>query len=736
MGLEFVNPLLLSGVAAAAVPIVLHLIMRQQPRLLEFPALRFVRQRQESNRRRLRLRHLILLALRVAALCLLALAMARPSIRTAGGLVDREAPVAAALVFDTSPRMMYRDQNKTRLQAAQEVAQWLLKELPADSQIAVLESQLTTAVFQVDLGSARDRIERLEPTALPTPLTKVLGEAAELLKTSELENKEIYIFSDLSQPSWQGQPGEVAAALATLDNIGVHLIDVGIDAPRNFALGDVRLPSGQVLSKNTPLRLEVELAHRGPTEQRSVELYLNEAAKDDEPPATRSPRGVQLAEVGDGQSQVLDFRLGGLDAGTHQGWLRIVGEDALPFDDVRYFTIEVKPAWPVLVAAPSPAEEYAFFLTGVLAPDLFRQNDRARFQPHVVTLDELTKVNLDQYAAVFVLDPAAMPAESWRRLRDFAAAGGGVAIMLGRNAEPVESFNQPVAQEVLPGRLTQQARRLGGELFLAPDRYDHPLLADFRSVSGAVPWEDFPVYRYWQLDGLDEGATTVIAYSDGRPALVEQPLGQGRVLTMTTPISDKANDPSTWNLLPTGFEPWPFVMLTNGLASYLVGSTEGELNYFAGQTAVLHLDPGETFSSYLLSVPPKRLKAAGASGGGPSGGDEQLRRTVDARLHAIVETATDRLGNYRVRAGGESSRLDRGFSVNLSADASNLTRIDEEHLKELFGDVPLRTARNQEEIVRDMSESRVGQELFPLLILLVAVALGAEHVMANRFYKK
>ena len=43
MGLEFVNPLLLAGVAAAAVPIVLHLIMRQQPRLLEFPALRFVR---------------------------------------------------------------------------------------------------------------------------------------------------------------------------------------------------------------------------------------------------------------------------------------------------------------------------------------------------------------------------------------------------------------------------------------------------------------------------------------------------------------------------------------------------------------------------------------------------------------------------------------------------------------------------------------------------------------------
>ena len=56
MGLEFVNPALLLGISAAAVPIVLHLIMRQQPRLLEFPALRFVRQKQEANRRRLKLR--------------------------------------------------------------------------------------------------------------------------------------------------------------------------------------------------------------------------------------------------------------------------------------------------------------------------------------------------------------------------------------------------------------------------------------------------------------------------------------------------------------------------------------------------------------------------------------------------------------------------------------------------------------------------------------------------------
>ncbi len=153
MGLDFVNPALLLGVAAAAVPIVLHLIMRRQPRWLEFPALRFVRQKQEANRRQAEAAAPVLLALRVAALCFLAAALARPSLKTCGGGIDQEAPVAAALIFDTSPRMTYRDQNQTRIQAAQDIARWLLRELPEESQVAVMESRLGAAVFQVDRGA-------------------------------------------------------------------------------------------------------------------------------------------------------------------------------------------------------------------------------------------------------------------------------------------------------------------------------------------------------------------------------------------------------------------------------------------------------------------------------------------------------------------------------------------------------------------------------------------------------
>ena len=52
--MTFLNLSLLGGAALVVLPVVLHLIMRQKPQRLEFPALRFIQKRHEANRRRLR----------------------------------------------------------------------------------------------------------------------------------------------------------------------------------------------------------------------------------------------------------------------------------------------------------------------------------------------------------------------------------------------------------------------------------------------------------------------------------------------------------------------------------------------------------------------------------------------------------------------------------------------------------------------------------------------------------
>lgn len=700
-----------------AVPIILHLVMRRKPTRLEFPALRFIQRRADANRRRLKLRHLILLLLRAAIIALLAFALARPSIRFGGALGSQEAPVAAALIFDTAPRMEYRHENRTRIEAAREFGLWLIRQLPEQSDIAVLDTRLgAPAAFQPDRGAAKERITRLDSVANSQPLPAVIEAAVKMLEENDKKNttpkrKEIYVFTDLSRGAW---PAEQAAAmqkrLDAINDCGVYVVDVGVPNPTDYGVGEVRL-SGEVLSNRGTLGLETAVSCVGPATRRTVELYVLDADR------KAQKRDEQTCQATPGELRPVEFRIGNLGPGTHQGYLRIVGQDGLAADDARYFTVEVKPAWRLLVAAPKPAESYALFLTEALAPDIFRKRGQARFDCDICELGDLAKRPLADYAAVCVLDPTPIEPATWRRLADFAAEGHGVAVFLGRNATSVASFNASEAQELLPGKLLRQAQRPDGDLWLSPRDFQHPILTSFRAHAGAVPWQNFPVFRYWEFESLATGVSVVLPYSDGRPALLERAVGEGRALTMTTPVSDRPSQ-HPWNLLPVG-EAWPFLILANQTAAYLVGSSSQQLNYVAGQTAVLQLDATARRRSFLLFA--------------PDGLNFPIPADLNRRELAI--TATDRVGNYRVEAGG-SGGVNLGFSVNYALPETQLDRLAERELAAVFGPFKFRIARTPQEIDRDVSLGRTGRELYPPLIVLVALILGAEMLIANRFYRE
>jgi hypothetical protein len=709
--MTFLNLSLLAGSALIVLPIVLHLLMRQKTQRREFPPLRFVRKRHQANRRRMNLRHLLLLLLRIAVIALLALALARPSVKLSGVLGGSEAPVAAALVFDVAPHMQYRRDNRTRLEVAQELGQWLLGQLPRESQIAVLDTGLVLRGFDADRGLSKQRIQRLETIAVAQPLSRTIAEAAALLRQSDLPRKEIYVFTDLSRSAW---PADSAAVLQErieeLSGAAVYLIDVGVAEPADFALGELHL-SQQVVAAGGAVDLQTEVSALGADGERTVELSLLGGGKPQK-------AGEQTVLLKAGEARPVEFHLAALGSGTHQGVVRIVGQDALAADDARYFTVEVRPAWPVLVAAPAPAEERAIFLTAAISPAEFRKRGRARFDCHVIDYGQLAGQSLAEQAAVCLLDPPPLTPGDWQRLTDYVADGHGVAVFLGRNAQPVDSFNVPAAQQLLPGKLSVQVPRRDGDTFLAPDNYQHPILKPFASRATSTPWNGFPVFRYWQLGDLPPGAATVIRYSDGRSALVERPVGNGRVLLLTTPVSDRATA-DAWNLLPIGTaaKPWPFVILANQMLTYLVGGSGQQLDYFTGQTVVLPLEEQERRLTYVLTEP------------------DGTKSTLAAEKHELTITAAEKAGNYRLDAGGRAAGSPRGFSVNLPVEQTRLDRTDERQLAELFGPHKFHLARTVDQIDRSVALGRVGRELYAALILAVVLALAAEHVVANRFYK-
>src|SRR5262245_18093849 len=209
MDMTFIFPALLGGLLLVGIPVLLHLIMRQKPKHLLFPARRFLLLRHRTNQRKLRLRHLLLLALRMLLIAFMCLALSRPRVLSERLQLSGDRAAAVALVFDTSYSMEYAVGGKSRLEEAKRRALELLDELPAGSRVAVLDSAEPGAEWLPSLSFARERINNLRLCPANGPVTSRLADAYRLLVDLDQQSEDegqgllrfLYVFSDRTQES-------------------------------------------------------------------------------------------------------------------------------------------------------------------------------------------------------------------------------------------------------------------------------------------------------------------------------------------------------------------------------------------------------------------------------------------------------------------------------------------------------------------------------------------------------
>ena len=782
------------GGLLVGIPILLHLLMQPKPKSYKFPALRFVKQMQSSNQRSLNLRHWLLLLLRCLLLLVLAAALAKPSTVSSafgnwlgvgiGGvlsllvglllmyalvwskpanlplaivvglvlalllsytgytlrsaiskdsrhiLADQQAPVGAVILVDNSPRLGYRRENRTLLEKVQDHGRWLIGQLPLNSKVAVMESGDEYPFFSVDVSAARKRLNTLDLNFSAEPIPASLEKAIQFLADTEFERKEIYVFSDLSRVSWTHLGDSLSRALQQHPDVNLFVIDAGVVEPQNYSLGELSL-SGSSIPLQGELELNTQVRAIGKGSDLLLKLFLEKPdparpVREDGKTLVPEDHWTRVTNVVVDDNAIVSSKLvlqDDLSEGVHHGWIEIEGGDSLGIDDRRYFTIEVRPSWPVLIVHPFDVRPDNLSVALETADDMF--------QVKTIAQADLAGEPLSDYSAVFLLDPTPITDPLWRILQDYVEAGGGLALFLGSNAlnpskQPDASFRSEAAVSVLPGVLARDWYRKQGDRFLAMENLTHPIFRKFRSQASRGIWQPFPIYRHWEMD-LDPGdaAVQVVArFTNGLGAILERNLGGGKVLCMTTPITEPVRpmDRDSWNELfnsGRGKRIWPAVLLVSEIAEYLASSNRDRLNLLVGQSVTLYNDINTMPSEYRLFSPrdeePVRIASA----------DNFLRYKF-----------TDTPGNYRLKGQFQDQTLLRGFSVNMSANATDLSRLQQEELTELLGEDRFQLAQEREEIVRQQGTSRLGQEFYPVLALALALLLALELIMSNRFYKQ
>ena len=196
----WIHPAMLAALVVAALPVIVHLVMRGRPRQMDFPALQFVRQSYLASAGRARLKRWLLLALRAATLALFVLILARPIDQSNVVVAHQRTSSAAVFCFDTSASMQYRHLGRSRLEAAQQLATRILAGLPSGSRTAVLTlaTDPATVALSDDAGQIADEIRHVSPSNRTQSVAAMLRLAQQVLQGAGDDRREVYLFTDMA----------------------------------------------------------------------------------------------------------------------------------------------------------------------------------------------------------------------------------------------------------------------------------------------------------------------------------------------------------------------------------------------------------------------------------------------------------------------------------------------------------------------------------------------------------
>ena len=403
------------GAALAALPVILHLFMRQTPKHVIFPALRLIRERQKQSKKRMRIKNWLLLLARMALIACMALALGRPSVYSEVPLGSESQPTAMGLVFDTSLSMGYVEKDKARLEEAKERARELVGKLPDSSLVFVVDSAEPPQPVGLDPAAAIKRIDSLTIRAVNRPLNAAMGQVYTAVAECERPLRVVYVLTDLCRTSWQTQ--RAADGLDQTERLkkskGSRIVTfiLGVSAKEvtNVAVHSAE-PSSSIATRGEPIEIRGRIRSQGTKPAKRVVEFILDGKKKDEKTLELPPN----AEV---EVNFTAIPLGDDASALHQGKIKLSGTpDPYPADDERCFTYKVRPPLDVLVVYDSPLE--AEFVSAALDPN----PAAAVLRPvHVerVRASELAarhNGNLEKFATIFLLNVERLEEADWNAL--------------------------------------------------------------------------------------------------------------------------------------------------------------------------------------------------------------------------------------------------------------------------------------------------------------------------------
>ena len=689
--MNFLSPLFLAGLAALAIPVLIHLINREKKVVVQFPSLMFLHKIPYKSVRRQKIRHLLLLIMRCLALALFVAAFARPWFDRSKAIgAGANSARAVVLVIDRSYSMGYGNRWNTALDKAREVVSAIN---PQDQATIVFFANEPSAATEPT--SDRTRLENaLKVAKLSSEGTRfapAIKFATEIAAGSNLPKKDIVLISDFQKAGWAKReelslPPDVT--LRTIDVANGNATDAGVVGVATERTRD------SVRERVTVTARVANLAEK----PRTVDAVLDLGGR------TLESKRVTLPAKG---AMQVRFAPVVVPPSATRGSVRI-NADSLTADDQFFFTVAPDEAVSVLIVEPTSARpNQSLYLRTALSI-----GDKPRFIVDVRTPEAIRSVDLEGRSLIILNEAAPPNGAIGARMREAIMSGAGLFVAPGEQDVGRWSSEWKALLPATVGPAVDHSRAAGATIGAVD--YTNPIF-DIFSAPRSGDFASARVFRYRSL--RVPGDSGILAkFDDGAPAMVMGRAGAGRVVLWASSMD------ASWTDLPMQTVFVPFVhQVGKGVGRF----ADSRPWFTAGE--ILDLSRHAELTSPLMGSGPRttgdsvRLILEAPS-------SEKTRLSVLGTNHLA---ALRERGLYELRKEGDPVGGGRPIAVNVDPAEADLSHLDPQELVAAATATRAKVATTEAAIAApEQQEGR--QTVWWYLLLAALFLLAVETVLSNR----
>ena len=686
--MTFLNPFVLFGLAAAAIPILLHLLNLRKLKTIDFSTLRFLKELQKTSIRKLKAQQIILLILRTLIVIFSVLAFSRPTIKSTLPSIGTHAKSSIIVVLDNSLSMDITDEDGNRFSKAKKLTSEILGALEEGDEMAFIP--LSSLIknrkrsFSRNFAWLKEEIDHCSVNPATATLNDGLRAAQGLLDASLHVNKEIYILTDLQQQEIHSL--ELDSIKLFDDKTSVFLLpslESKNSIDQNISI-DTAIFISRVYAKDKPVELQTKLYNSSVTDAKGiiVSVLFN---------------GERVAQrtVDIGAGSYINVSLQGIPhtTGLIKGEIQIEN-DVLESDNHRYFSF-------IISSAPKVA-----LIGNQLETDFISLS----IAPHASILksysaNQSASVHFEDFDLLIL---AATLSQTEMQRIDAYIQNGGSVLFFPSSTESIAVQQQFFSGMGLGPIIFQEFSESNPGICISADR-QHPILQGvFKGFNSENGLGDSPKI----MKALCTQAGQSIISMQGGSFLNEIRRGEGKVMYCAVPPSP------AWSSFPfTGLMP----TIIYRSAQYLSAKEVFTLEKTAGQEAIILIPTKSSASSIFTIKDPNGIESDMQAADLPGGMSLQFGKPEMTGVYGVFSKDKNPITSLIVNQSSKEGHL---IYKNVQESMPALK-------KRLNYPESLIVLNKNASIANSVAKARIGTELWRFFILLALLCAITEMIVAK-----